>query len=173
MISGPFFIGTLVGVGCRLMLIGPRLGTLLGTLRPMLTCALWAHVVLLQPYVKMGGFAPNADTEPTFLYVVEQLNKRQLAYLHLMGDQKSADLPDQMKRPWLQARKFYKGRILAGGGFTKESGEMAIAGNEADMIAYGEPFIANPDLVERFRANLPLSPSIRELHYAGGAKGVH
>jgi hypothetical protein len=34
-----------------------------------------------------------------------------------------------------------------------------------------EPFIANPDLVERFKANLPLTPSIRELHYAGGAKG--
>jgi N-ethylmaleimide reductase len=88
-----------------------------------------------------------------------------------MGDQKTADLPDQMKRPWLQARKFYKGRILAGGGFTKESGERAIAENEADMIAYGEPFIANPDLVERFKANLPLTASIRELHYAGGAKG--
>jgi N-ethylmaleimide reductase len=39
------------------------------------------------------------------------------------------------------------------------------------MIAYGEPFIANPDLVERFKTNLPLTPSIRELHYAGGAKG--
>ena len=127
--------------------------------------------VKLQPYVKMGGFAPNADTEPTFLYVVEQLNQRQLAFLHLMGDQKSADLPDQMKRPWIQAKKFYKGRILAGGGFTQESGEKAINDDEANMIAYGEPFIANPDLVERFKANLPLAPSIRELHYAGGAKG--
>jgi N-ethylmaleimide reductase len=127
--------------------------------------------VKLQPYVKMGGFAPNADTEPTFLYVAQQLNERKLAFLHCMGDQKTADLPDQMKRPWLQARKVYKGRILAGGGFTQESGEKAINDNEADMIAYGEPFIANPDLVERFRANLPITPSIRELHYAGGAKG--
>jgi hypothetical protein len=41
-ISGPFFIGNLVGVGCRLMVLGPRLGTL----RPMPTCALWAHIVL-------------------------------------------------------------------------------------------------------------------------------
>jgi N-ethylmaleimide reductase len=61
--------------------------------------------VKLQPYVKMGGFAPNADTEPTFRYVIEQLTRRQLAFLHLMGDQNSADLPDQMKRPWIQARK--------------------------------------------------------------------
>ena len=42
----PFFIGLLVGVGCRMMVFGPRLGTLLGTLRPTPTCALWAHIVL-------------------------------------------------------------------------------------------------------------------------------
>jgi len=46
MISGPFFIGNLVGVGCGMMVLGPRLGTLLGTRKPMPTCALWAHVVL-------------------------------------------------------------------------------------------------------------------------------
>ena len=45
-ISGPFFIGLLVGVGCRMMVVGPRLGTLWGTLRPTPTCALWAHIVL-------------------------------------------------------------------------------------------------------------------------------
>src|SRR5437667_5046000 len=45
-ISGPFFVGVLVGVGCRMMVFGPRLGTLLGTLRPTPTCALWAHIVL-------------------------------------------------------------------------------------------------------------------------------
>jgi hypothetical protein len=43
-ISGPFFIENLVGVGCRLMVPGPRLGTLVGTLEPMPLCALWAHV---------------------------------------------------------------------------------------------------------------------------------
>ena len=41
MISGPFFIGNLVGVGCRMMVLGPRLGTLVGTLEPMPMCALW------------------------------------------------------------------------------------------------------------------------------------
>ena len=46
MISGPFFIGSLVDVGCRLMVLGPGLGTLAGTLEPMPVCAYWAHVVL-------------------------------------------------------------------------------------------------------------------------------
>jgi hypothetical protein len=45
-ISGPFFIGNLVGVGCRVMRFGPRLGTLVGTLEPMPMCALRAHVEL-------------------------------------------------------------------------------------------------------------------------------
>ena len=44
MISGPFFIGNLVGVGCRIMVVGPRLGTLAGTLQPTPMCAVWAHV---------------------------------------------------------------------------------------------------------------------------------
>lgn len=43
-ISGPFFVGSLVGVGCRLMVLGPSLGTLAGTLEPMPLCASWAHV---------------------------------------------------------------------------------------------------------------------------------
>ena len=47
-ISGPFFIENLVGVGCGMMVVGPRLGTLLGTLAAMSMCVLWAHVVLLQ-----------------------------------------------------------------------------------------------------------------------------
>src|SRR2546427_8406865 len=45
MISGPFFIGSLVGVGGRMMVLGPRLGTLVGTLEPMPMCVLQAHVV--------------------------------------------------------------------------------------------------------------------------------
>ena len=44
MISGPFLIGTLVGVGCGMMVPGPRLGTLAGTLEPVPLCAPWAHV---------------------------------------------------------------------------------------------------------------------------------
>jgi len=46
MISGPFFIGSLVGVGCRLMVLGPGLGTLVGTLEPTPMCAYQAHIVL-------------------------------------------------------------------------------------------------------------------------------
>ena len=46
MISGPFFIGDLVGVGCRLMDLGPSLGTLAGTLERMPMCAWWAHSAL-------------------------------------------------------------------------------------------------------------------------------
>jgi hypothetical protein len=42
MISGPFFIGVLVGVGCQMMVLGPRLGTLMGTLSPISMCAFWA-----------------------------------------------------------------------------------------------------------------------------------
>jgi hypothetical protein len=45
-ISGPFFIGSLVGVGCRLAVLGPSLGTLAGTLEPMPMCAYQAHIVI-------------------------------------------------------------------------------------------------------------------------------
>jgi N-ethylmaleimide reductase len=60
---------------------------------------------------------------------------------------------------------------MLGGGYNAELGEAAIANGEADLIAYGVPYIANPDLVQRFRLETALNPPDPDTFYAGGEKG--
>ena len=68
-------------------------------------------------------------------------------------------------------RSAYTGTLLAVGGFSKASGEAALAARRADLIVYGRPFIANPDLVERFRLDAPLNaPDVRTF-YGGDDHG--
>jgi N-ethylmaleimide reductase len=68
-------------------------------------------------------------------------------------------------------RKLFKGAFMANLAFDKARGNAAIASGHADVIAYGVPFIANPDLVERFRADAPLNAADSKSFYGGTEKG--
>ena len=65
----------------------------------------------------------------------------------------------------------FGGAYLAGGGFDRERGEAMIAADEADAIVYGAPFLANPDLPDRFRKAAPLATADKATFYSGGARG--
>jgi N-ethylmaleimide reductase len=65
----------------------------------------------------------------------------------------------------------YTGTLLAVGGFTMASGEAALAAGRADLIVYGRPFIANPDLVERFRLGASLNSPDVHTFYGGDDHG--
>ena len=68
-------------------------------------------------------------------------------------------------------RRAFKGPFVINAGYTQESGEQAIASGAADLVAYGVPFIANPDLAERFRRGAELVPPDPSTFYSEGAKG--
>lgn len=68
-------------------------------------------------------------------------------------------------------RPRYSGHLVANGGYTLETGNALVRDGFADAVAYGAPFISNPDLVERFSDDLMLSPSDRDTFYGGGATG--
>ena len=68
-------------------------------------------------------------------------------------------------------RKSYQGNLIINGGYTKETANDALARNAAEAIAFGTPFIANPDLVERFRAEAELSQPDSNTFYTSEAKG--
>jgi N-ethylmaleimide reductase len=68
-------------------------------------------------------------------------------------------------------RPYYAGNIVSAGGFTQETGNQAIAEGWADAIAFGVPFLSNPDLPERFRKNAPLNSPDENTFYASGPKG--
>ncbi|MGL6076251.1 MAG: alkene reductase [Fimbriiglobus sp.] len=100
----------------------------------------------------------SPDYREQFLYVAGQLNGYGLAYLHLMDG--LAFGFHQLGEPMTLAdfRAVFRGPLIGNCGYTKETAEAAIAAGHADFIAFGRPFISNPDLVERFRNNWPLNP---------------
>ncbi|AFY55818.1 NADH:flavin oxidoreductase [Rivularia sp. PCC 7116] len=99
----------------------------------------------------------SPDYRETFTYVIEQLNQYGLAYLHVLDGLGFGfhELGEPMTVAEL--RKIYNGTLIGNCGYDKQSAEKAIAANEADLIAFGRPFISNPDLVERFANNWELN----------------
>ncbi|MBC7798789.1 MAG: alkene reductase [Pyrinomonadaceae bacterium] len=104
------------------------------------------------------------DAAELYDYVVKELNKRGLAYLHLGTFDQNKDWHPHLK-------PIYNGVYLAGVGFTKERGENLLAENGADAIVYGTLFLANPDLPERFAKNAELNQPDNSTFYTPGAKG--
>lgn len=104
------------------------------------------------------------DVVGTYSALVQAVSPMQLGFLHVL---QSAPLPNifEILRP------LYKGVFAAGGGFTRDSGNQALASGAADLIVYGKPFISNPDLPHRFKVGAPLTPWDASTFYSGGAKG--
>jgi N-ethylmaleimide reductase len=121
------------------------------------------------------GFTVNDifDDDPakTYTYLVRQLNPFGLAYLHVGYDGGYGRGTAPTFNPIDLLRPVYAGTMLAVGGFTRMSGESAIAAGRADLIVYGRPFISNPDLVERFRRDAPLNPWDVRTFYGGDDHG--
>jgi N-ethylmaleimide reductase len=115
----------------------------------------------------------DSDRKATFSYAVEQLARFNLAYLHLVetiaGPGVAALAPGERLAPHL--RRLFPGPIIANGGYDLAAAETAIASGEADLVAFGVPFIANPDLVERFTAGAPLAEANPATFYGGDARG--
>lgn len=110
------------------------------------------------------------DDDPVALYahVASQLSGRGLAYVQAStyGSYYSYDFD-----PIALVREHYKGPLVANGGFNLESGQAMLDEGKADAVAYGTAFIANPDLVERFRTGAPLTVADPSTFYTDGAAG--
>jgi 2,4-dienoyl-CoA reductase-like NADH-dependent reductase (Old Yellow Enzyme family) len=93
-----------------------------------------------------------------FPYVIEQLAKAGIGFLHVMDGLGFGF--HQLGEPieLADVRPLFPGVLIGNVGYTQESAEARIAAAHADMIAFGRPYIANPDLVERFRNGWPLAP---------------
>ena len=99
----------------------------------------------------------SEDYREAFTFYASQLDKAGLAYLHVLDGLVFGfhELGEPMTLK--EFRKVFSGPIIGNCGYTKETAETAIQEGDADMIAFGRPFISNPDLVERFRNGWPLA----------------
>lgn len=105
----------------------------------------------------------EADADVVYPYILEQLNDRKIAYVHV---------GDFTGEGWhAKLRPIYQGVYFAGAGFTKESGEALLEQGDADAIVYGTKLLANPDLPERFRRDAALNEPDQSTFYVPGEHG--
>jgi N-ethylmaleimide reductase len=123
-----------------------------------------------------GTFNAMSDSDPEALHahIAEELNRFDLAYLHIIEPRMSGSLMVKTDQPPVatpRARKLFTGKIIANGGFEPESAAAAIEQGEADAISFGRYFVSNPDLPKRIREELPLASYDRDTFYTFEAKG--
>ena len=118
------------------------------------------------------GMIMDEETIPTFDYIIEKLNDYNLAYLHLSEPFNDvSDIPHAVTQIAHRYRPVYKGTMIINASFDQEKGSQYILEGLADAVAYGKPFISNPDLVERFAENAPLAEWDTNTFYTPGEKG--
>jgi 2,4-dienoyl-CoA reductase-like NADH-dependent reductase (Old Yellow Enzyme family) len=127
--------------------------------------------VRISPFGRLFDMASFDDEAETWVEVAREIQKRDIAYVHL-SDQLTIGaegMPDGFAKSF---RETYQGTLIAAGGFDRESAEGALISGELDLIAFGRPFIANPDLVERMKNGWPLATPDRSTFYGNsGEKG--
>lgn len=118
------------------------------------------------------GMTMDEETIPTFDYIITKLNEYNLAYLHLSEPFTDVSaIPFAEKNIAKRYRPMYHGTLVINSAFNQESGNQVIEDGLADAVAFGKPFISNPDLVERFAENAPLAEWDQSTFYTPGEKG--
>jgi N-ethylmaleimide reductase len=127
--------------------------------------------VRLSPLTRSAGDTPlDSNLQSTYDFYVKRLGKLGLAYLHCIEGQTRGDnAAGAFDFKALHAE--FGGKYIANNSYNRQMAVEAIASGHADMVAFGRPFISNPDLVERLRRNAPLTEANHATFYGGGAEG--
>ncbi|CNJ02658.1 alkene reductase [Yersinia mollaretii] len=137
------------------------------------TAAEWGaeHIgIRISPLGPFNGLDNGEDQEEAALYLIDELNKRQIAYLHISEPDWAGGKPySEAFRDAVRAR--FKGVIVGAGAYTAEKAEDLIEKGYIDAVAFGRSYISNPDLVARLQQQAPLNAPDGETFYGGGAKG--
>lgn len=131
--------------------------------------------VRLSPLGKMNDISDDTP-EATFGYLAEQLSGYGLAYLHIVNPALEQMQKGEKPEPYALSmarliRNKYQGTLIVAGGFNAETAAQWLRDGQADLIAFGRKFIANPDLPERLRLSAPLNVDDPTTYYGGGEKG--
>ncbi len=118
----------------------------------------------------LNGFNAMADSDPVALvtYLSKQFDERNLAYLHLMRSDFKGEQSGDVITP---ARANYQGNLILNMGYDQAEAEQAIVAGTANAIAFGVPFIANPDLPRRFAESAELNQADPNTFYTPGPEG--
>jgi N-ethylmaleimide reductase len=112
----------------------------------------------------------DSNPQPLFDYIVDGLEALKLTYIHVI-EGATGGPRDIAPFDYASLRKRFKRAYMANNGYDFELAEKQLAANAADLIAFGKPFISNPDLVERLKTGAPLNEWDKATFYGGGARG--
>lgn len=114
----------------------------------------------------VNAFNDIADSDPqrSFDFFAAALGECDLAYLHAV---ETRNLPFD----WPAFRRRYKGVYIANGGYDLARAQAALDSGDADLVSFGVLYLANPDVVERFRTGAPFNAPVRATYYGGDARG--
>ena len=127
----------------------------------------------LSPRSTISDMPDYPESNETFLYLASELGNRGIAYLHLhdIGPLVNGSDPIIPNNLLGDLKTAFGGAFMLAGGMTKSRAEDLIKRGVIDLAAIGQPYIANPDLVERFRLDIPLTTPDRDTYYGGDAHG--
>ena len=116
--------------------------------------------IRLSPYGVAGGMAYYPEIDEIYTYLAKELNKLGIIYIHLVDHSSmgATPVPNELVNT---IRSCFKKNMILSGGFDKESAKLELGSGRADLIAFGRPFINNPDLVDRWKNDLPLSNDLK------------
>ena len=116
----------------------------------------------------VGNIGADSNMAALYDFVIGVLDNHRPAYLHLVEGGSGANAIEDITRRY---RTVFRGTLITNNGYDRESGNAAIAAGDADLVAFGRAFIANPDLPLRFRRSAPVAEGDPSTFYGGGAHG--
>lgn len=127
--------------------------------------------IRLSPHGVASDMPDYPEIDATYKYLAEQLNKPGILYIHMVDHSAmgAPPVPAELKK---EIRKIFKNTLILSGGYDLLKADADLKNNLGDLIAFGRPFLNNPDLVERFKNGWPLSSELdMNLFYTPGEKG--
>jgi N-ethylmaleimide reductase len=124
----------------------------------------------LSPVTPSNDIGQDSDPQALFNHVADRLAPLGLAFLEVV-EGATGGPRDVAPFDYAELRRRFGGPYIANNGYDRAMALDAVASGRADAVAIGRPFIANPDLVERLRDNLPWATPQKETFYGGGAEG--
>jgi N-ethylmaleimide reductase len=126
--------------------------------------------VRISPYGVFNDMPVYPEMTEDYLYIARELSRLGIVYLHVL-DHSSVGAPPVPEEFKIALRETFRGSIISAGGYDDQTGEKDLRDGKAQFIAYGRPFISNPDLADRFRDGKALSPPDFATFYTPGEKG--
>ena len=126
--------------------------------------------IRLSPYGVFNDMMPDADMEALYEYLARQFSQLGLAYLHIV-DHSSMGAPEVPAAVKSTIRDVFRGTIILSGGYDAARADADLRAGKGDLVAFGRPFLANPDLVQRLKNNVALTQSDPGTFYTPGETG--